>query len=86
MGKKIIYLGPTEMFNSVVNYFGKVDHISVIQSDTFSIEADLVDAFGVLDASMKVKFDEALLSKALNLKIISCATTGSDHVSKVILK
>ena len=86
MGKKIIYLGPTEMFNTVVKYFEKFDDVSVIQSDTVSIETDLVDAFGVLDASMKVKFDEVLLSKALNLKIISCATTGSDHVSNSILK
>jgi len=37
-------------------------------------------AVAILDASMKVRFDRAMLDQATELKVISTATTGADHI------
>jgi D-3-phosphoglycerate dehydrogenase len=41
-----------------------------------------LDADALVDASMKVRITDEMVRKALNLKIISCATTGSDHIDR----
>ena len=42
----------------------------------------LATAAGYLDASMRVPLTPEVLAKAPNLRIVSCATTGSDHISR----
>ena len=41
-----------------------------------------MQADGLIDASMSVKITGEMLRRAPNLRIISCATTGSDHIAK----
>jgi phosphoglycerate dehydrogenase-like enzyme len=81
MTKKILFLGPSEVFNQIESFFCKYDEFYLIHSEVSKIADDIVDAYGIIDASMKVKFDETLISKSKHLKAISCATTGSDHIS-----
>lgn len=42
----------------------------------------LLDADALLDASMKVRITNAMAAAAGRLRIISCATTGSDHIER----
>jgi D-3-phosphoglycerate dehydrogenase len=43
------------------------------------------DADALLDASMKVVISDAMVASAAKLQIISCATTGSDHIERTEL-
>jgi phosphoglycerate dehydrogenase-like enzyme len=86
MNKKILYLGPKEALSSLNVLFEKYDNFSLIACNEININDEIIDAYGIIDASMKVIFDEKLILKAKNLKIISCATTGSDHISRSICK
>jgi len=45
----------------------------------------LRDADALLDASMKVPIDDGMIANAPKLRIISCATTGSDHIARTKL-
>lgn len=40
------------------------------------------DAEALLDASMKVRITDDMIAAAERLRIISCATTGSDHIER----
>lgn len=42
----------------------------------------LAQSHALLDASMKVKITDQMVAAAPDLKIISCATTGSDHIER----
>ncbi len=85
--KKILYLGPIEILDPLRRYFNKFENFNLIHCNESQIENEIIEAYGILDASMKVHFTDTLLSKAKQLQIISCATTGSDHISrKVILE
>jgi phosphoglycerate dehydrogenase-like enzyme len=53
-----------------------------VKAEPKDVAAALRDADGVLDASMKVKLTPEMLGAAGKLKIISCATTGSDHIAR----
>jgi D-3-phosphoglycerate dehydrogenase len=46
------------------------------------VASALKRADGLIDASMRVKITGEMLRRAPNLRIISCATTGSDHIAK----
>ncbi len=83
--KKILYLGPIEILNSLKFYFNKFENFNLIECNESQIENEIIDAYGILDASMKIHFTDELLLKANQLQIISCATTGSDHISRKII-
>jgi phosphoglycerate dehydrogenase-like enzyme len=80
--KRVIYLGAAEGFEATQRALaGAADVVHVI-AEPKDVAAALRDADGVLDASMKVKLTPEMLQAASKLKIISCATTGSDHISR----
>ena len=77
----IIYVGAPEGFEALVETASNADCVHVAaEHDTLS-EA-LKGADGLLDASMKVRIDDAMIAAAPNLQVISCATTGSDHIAR----
>lgn len=78
---KVIYLGPNEGFESASKELGLNFELFNLKPNSKEINQHIVDADAILDASMKTQIDDNLLDKAKNLKIISCATTGSDHIS-----
>lgn len=82
--KKVVYLGPGEGFeaaNEILHDVADVNHI-VAQEDILGHALSEADA--LLDASMKVKITDAMIQAAPHLRIISCATTGSDHIDRSI--
>lgn len=60
----------------------KVELVAPATLDAVGLNPLLGSLCGVIDASMQVRFDAALLAAAKRLKVISCATTGSDHIDR----
>ena len=80
--KRVIYLGAEEGFEATRDALAGAADVVHVNAEPKDVAAALRDADGVLDASMKVKLTPEMLGAASKLKIISCATTGSDHISR----
>lgn len=82
LGRKIVYLGAEAGFEAAaatIGDYGEVVHVKA----TYDAVADAIEeADAVLDASMKIRITDSMVTHARNLKIISCATTGSDHIER----
>jgi phosphoglycerate dehydrogenase-like enzyme len=79
---KVIYLGAQEGFEATQQALAGAADVVHVKAEPKDVAAALRDADGVLDASMKVKLTPEMLRAADKLKIISCATTGSDHIAR----
>jgi phosphoglycerate dehydrogenase-like enzyme len=79
---KVIYLGAQEGFEATRDALAGSADVVHVKAEPKDVAAALRDADGVLDASMKVRLTPEMLRAADKLKIISCATTGSDHISR----
>src|SRR5690242_13492896 len=80
--RKVIYLGAEEGFEATQKALAGAAQVVHIPAESKEVAAALRDADGVLDASMKVKLTPEMLAAAPKLRIISTATTGSDHISR----
>jgi D-3-phosphoglycerate dehydrogenase len=82
--KNILYLGPDNGCNSVKqeleSYF-KIIHVTSSQEFIENVNC----AYAVVDASMRFTFSREVLINAIELKVISCATTGSSHIDSKTL-
>lgn len=81
MNKNIVlYLGPLGFLSDVRECFD--DNVDVItcQPTEKDVEKNIEHTDAIIDASMNVRFSQAVLEKAKNLIIVSTATTGSDHI------
>ena len=81
--KKVIYLGPDFGYKAVVDEFGDLAGIFHIDPSYKALQNALLDANAIIDASMKVRITDTMIRDAAKLKIISCATTGSDHIDRL---
>lgn len=81
----VIYLGPPEALISSREVLEPAFNVIAPDATPEAVAAHLGDAVAILDASMRVPFDRAMLDKAPKLRVISTATTGADHIdSKVV--
>lgn len=83
--KTILYLGAevgAEAAEEVVSGWAEVIRVP---SELSEVQSQIRTADALLDASMKVPITDALVASAARLKIISCATTGSDHIERAEL-
>ncbi len=82
MKPSIAYLGAPEGFEALRTLLGtRADAVNVEITPAGLAQA-LRTASGLLDASMRVSLTPELVEAAPNLRIVSCATTGSDHISR----
>ena len=79
---KIIYLGAEVGFEALKASVGEDVSAVHVNAETSFVAEALQDADAVLDASMKVHITDQMVQQAPNLKVISCATTGSDHIER----
>ncbi len=79
--KTIVFLGPDYVVEALQRQAGDAVRIVAPKTDVEHVAAALKDASAVLDASMKVRLTDAMLADS-PLEIISCATTGSDHIER----
>ncbi|MGD8434556.1 MAG: hypothetical protein PVI73_10620 [Syntrophobacterales bacterium] len=80
--KTILYLGAevgAAATEEVVADRAKVVMAPATQED---VQVHIKTCDALLDASMKVRITDTMVASAANLKIISCATTGSDHIER----
>jgi len=79
---KIFYLGSDFGYHAIVANFNNLAKIIHVDSSDSALQDALSEADALVDASMRVRITDEMVRKALNLKIISCATTGSDHIDR----
>ena len=81
--KTIIYLGADVGFNALEDEVrGRKAVARHIEAIPQAVSVALEDADALLDASMKTRITNEMIHKAERLRIISCATTGSDHIER----
>lgn len=80
--RRVVYLGAEEGFEAARQALAGSAEVVHVAAEPEKVAAALREADGVLDASMKVKLTPEMLRAAPKLKIISCATTGADHISR----
>lgn len=78
--KPVLYLGPVSALGIARAVLEPRWRVIAAEPTQEAVRALLDDAVAVLDASMKVRFDRAMLMRARELRIISTATTGADHI------
>ena len=82
--KKVLYLGPDNGYfivkQQLESYF-EIKHVESFKEFTRNINS----AYAIVDASMQYTFSREVLNNAHELKIISCATTGSSHIDSTTL-
>jgi phosphoglycerate dehydrogenase-like enzyme len=83
--EKVIYLGPSEALASAREVLEPWLKIVAPETTAKAVSLHLEDAVAIVDASMQVTFDRALLAHAPNLRAISTATTGADHIDAKFL-
>lgn len=59
--------------------------VTHVPAEPAALAAALVDADALLDASMKVRITDVMVAAAPCLSIVSCATTGADHIERQAL-
>ncbi|MBW1704784.1 MAG: hydroxyacid dehydrogenase [Deltaproteobacteria bacterium] len=79
---RIVYLGSDFGFKALKKELGGLATAEHVEASSGSVAETLIDAHALLDASMKVHITNEMIKKAENLEIISCATTGSDHIDR----
>lgn len=82
----IIYLGPSHALGAAQDVLEPRWPVLAPEPTSESVGAFLSDAVAVLDASMRVRFDRALLDRAPALRVVSTATTGADHIDARVLE
>ncbi len=80
-----IYLGGEDGFDATATALDGISEVRHVASEAAAVAAALADADAVLDASMKVRITDAMVAAAPRLRIISTATTGSDHIERKVL-
>jgi D-3-phosphoglycerate dehydrogenase len=83
---KILYLGLDFGYNAVVAKFNNLAEIIHVDSSDVALKDAISNADALVDASMKVRTRDEMIRKAVRLKIISCATTGTDHIDRLEIK
>jgi phosphoglycerate dehydrogenase-like enzyme len=79
---KVVYLGSVEGFESAKNILGTVADVVNVETNPTILSRELQDATALLDASMQTRITNFMVDNAPNLRIISCATTGSNHIER----
>ncbi|MCK9631765.1 MAG: NAD(P)-binding domain-containing protein [Methanoregula sp.] len=80
--KRVIYLGSPEGYEASYEILHDIADVKHITADAGAFSSALPYADAVLDASMKVHITDTMIASAPKLQIISCATTGSDHIDR----
>jgi len=84
MRPTIAYLGAPEGFEALTAAAAGRAATKHVSADTAALTKALGEAAGLLDASMRVPVTAAMLEASPALRIISCATTGSDHIARPV--
>lgn len=76
----VLYLGGEPGYEATRAALADIATVVHVPAETDAVSAALPGADAVLDASMKTRLTSDMLATAPRLCIISCATTGADHI------
>ncbi len=79
---RVIYLGGVEGFESSQEVLQGIAEVVHVRAESDEVSREICKASAILDASMRVKITDGMAASAPDLRIISCATTGSDHIAR----
>ena len=79
---RVVYIGPKEGLQGAEAAVGGCANIVHTEAVATEVAEALQGAVALLDASMKVPITDTMIAASPNLLIISCATTGSDHIER----
>ena len=82
MVQRVLYLGTEEGYSVAREVLAPLAEVIHLAANAANVAEALSTAVGLLDASMKVPITDAMVLAAPALRIISCATTGSDHIAR----
>jgi D-3-phosphoglycerate dehydrogenase len=80
--KTILYLGAEVGALAAEELVDGRAEVLRIPAEPDDVRAHIKTCSALLDASMKVRITDRMVAFADGLKIISCATTGSDHIDR----
>jgi D-3-phosphoglycerate dehydrogenase len=83
--KSILYLGAEVGFEAAEKIISGRAKILNVPPHKEAIQKALGRCNAILDASMKVRITDAMIASANELEVISCATTGTDHIDRAEL-
>ena len=83
--KTILYLGAKVGAQAAEDIVAGRAKVLRIPAEPEDVRAQIKTCSALLDASMKVRITDDMVAAADELKIISCATTGSDHIDRAQL-
>ena len=78
----ILYLGAEVGAQAAEEVVADRAEVRRIPPESEDVQAHIKTCAALLDASMKVRITDSMVASAAGLKIISCATTGSDHIER----
>lgn len=82
---KILYLGAEVGARAAEEASAGRADIVRVPTNAADVGSEITSCDAILDASMKVPITDEMVASAAKLKIISCATTGSDHIERTEL-
>jgi len=80
--KKIVFLGPEFAAEALRPELPSSVELLTPMPGTSEVGEAMKGAHAVLDASMKTALTDDMFAACPGMKIISCATTGSDHIDR----
>lgn len=81
----IVFVGPDFAYERLRTQFSdkaRLVHANATQED---VAKAMTEATAFLDASMKVHLTNDIFANSPDISIVSCATTGSDHIEREVL-
>lgn len=84
--KNIVFLGPDFAANSLRSSLPDGYGLLTPTPGTEEVATAVEGAHGILDASMKTPLTDAMFAASPDLRVVSCATTGSDHIERAELE
>lgn len=86
MTPEIIFLGPAFAYTVLKENLGSKAELILPDITEKGVAEAILTASAVLDASMKVHLTNEMFANAPEIRIVSCATTGSDHIERGVLE
>jgi D-3-phosphoglycerate dehydrogenase len=80
--RTILYLGAEVGATAAAEVIAGRAELRRMAAKSDEVQTHIKTCDALLDASMKIRITDFMIASAANLKIISCATTGSDHIER----
>jgi D-3-phosphoglycerate dehydrogenase len=78
----LTFVGPRSGWDAVQKVVGERARLVYAEARPDALSVALSDADGLVDAALKVPLTDAMVRAAPRLKVVSCASTGTDHVAR----